>query len=223
MTTPIQRRSTREVSQDGTYGNGGSVTSTVTPQSALTWSVKSNLSLMDELESEDESNTRAELIEWIRCLQDRVNTMEEQTDALEDEIKELKTSAETATSEMLGHTQVECHRDARTYRKINALVVDKIFAFKKFIISQRDLDDFHVQNSLGMIIMDRMKVEEPDRLPFWNAYKEIVADAIANRRTTITNDLKKVVMSKYRMNDMVNTFHVILISSSSFGYGRDQS
>jgi hypothetical protein len=109
---------------------------------------------------------------------------------------------------------MQCHSDAQTYRKINAFVVDKIFLFKKFVINQSDLDDFHVQNSLGRIIMDRMKVEKLDRLPFWNAYKEIVADAIANRRTTITNELKKVVMSKYRMNDMVNTFHVILISSS---------
>jgi hypothetical protein len=44
--------------------------------------------------------------------------------------------------------------------------------------------------------MNMLKVEKLDRLPFWNAFKEIVADDIANRRTTITNDLKKVVMSK---------------------------
>ena len=75
-------------------------------------------------------------------------------------------------------------------------MIDKIFAFKKFIISQRDLDEFNVQNSLGMVIMDQMKVEEPDQSPFWNAYKEIVADVIANWCTTITNDLKKIVMSK---------------------------
>jgi hypothetical protein len=174
------------------------VPTTVTPQPRSTWSVRSDLSLMDDVESDEESNSRAELIVWIRSLQEWVNTMEEQNDGLMDEIKELKASTECATSEMLGRTQMQCHRDARTYRKINALVVDKIFAFKKFIISQRDLDDFNVPNSLGMVIMDRMKVEEPDRLPFWNAYKEIVADAIANRRTTITNDLKKVIMSKYR-------------------------
>ena len=197
MTTTIQQCSTQEVSQDDTYGNGGSVTSTVTPQSSLTWSVKSNLSLMDDVESEDESNTRAELVEWIRCLQEWVNTMEEQKDALEDEIKELRTSAESATCEMLRCTQVQCHREVQTYRKINALVIDKIFVFKKFVISQRDLDEFNVQNSLGMVIMDQMKVEEPDRLPFWNAYKEIVADAIANWCTPITNDLKKIVMSEY--------------------------
>jgi hypothetical protein len=47
-----------------------------------------------------------------------------------------------------------------------------------------------------MLVMNMLKVEKPDRLPFWNAYKESVADAIANRWTTITNDLKKVVMSK---------------------------
>jgi hypothetical protein len=75
-------------------------------------------------------------------------------------------------------------------------VLDKIFSFKKFITNQRDLDDFTGKSSLGMVIMNMMKIEKPERLPFWNAYKEIVADAIANRRTTITNDLKKIVWSK---------------------------
>jgi hypothetical protein len=111
-------------------------------------------------------------------------------------MKQIEASAERATSEMIGRAQMMCQTDARTYRKINALVVNKIFALKKFVTSQGDLDDFNAPNSLGKSIMDRMKVEEPDRLPFWNAYKEIVADAIANRRTTIANDLKKVVMSK---------------------------
>jgi hypothetical protein len=76
-------------------------------------------------------------------------------------------------------------------------VLEKIFSFKKFVISQRDLDDFTGGSSLGMVIMNILKVQKPDRLPFWNAYKEVVADAIANRRTTIANDLKKIVMSKY--------------------------
>jgi hypothetical protein len=76
-------------------------------------------------------------------------------------------------------------------------VLDKIFSFKKFIANQRDLDDFTGNSSLGMVIMNMMKIEKPERLPpFWNVYKEIVADAIANRRTTITNDLKKIVWSK---------------------------
>jgi 16S rRNA A1518/A1519 N6-dimethyltransferase RsmA/KsgA/DIM1 with predicted DNA glycosylase/AP lyase activity len=73
---------------------------------------------------------------------------------------------------------------------------------KKFIKSQDELDDFNAPNGLGMVIMGMMKVENPDRLQFWNAYKEIVADAIATRRTTIANELKKVVMSKYRLNDI---------------------
>ena len=85
----------------------------------------------------------------------------------------------------------------RTYRKINSLVLEKIFSFKKLVVSQRDLDDFTGRSSLGMVIMTLLNVQMPDRLPFWNAYKEIVADAIANRWTTITNDLKKIVMSKY--------------------------
>jgi hypothetical protein len=77
-------------------------------------------------------------------------------------------------------------------------VVDKVFTFKKFITSQKDLDDFNGESSLGVVVMNRMKIEGLDRLPFWNAYKEIVADAIANQQTTITTDLKKVVMRKYR-------------------------
>jgi hypothetical protein len=45
-----------------------------------------------------------------------------------------------------------------------------------------------------MVIMDRMKVEEPGRLPFWSAYNEIMADAIANWYTTITAELKEMVL-----------------------------
>jgi hypothetical protein len=33
-------------------------------------------------------------------------------------------------------------------------------------------------------------------------YKDSVADAIANRWTTVTNDLKKVVMSKWEQNSL---------------------
>jgi hypothetical protein len=128
--------------------------------------------------------------------------MEKESEALRREVGELRESAARETSEMLGRAQVQHYeRDARTYRQINALVLDKIFPFKKFIVSQRDLDDFTGNSSLGMVVMNMLKVEMPDRLPFWNAYKEIVADAIANRRTTITNDLKKVVMSKYHMKN----------------------
>lgn len=129
------------------------------------------------------NNSRQDLIQWIKALQRRVRTMEN--------------SADRKASDMLGRAQMQCERDEQTYRWINALVLDKIFTFKKFIVSQKDLDDFTGDSSLGMVVMNMMKIEMPDRLPFWNAYKEIVADAIANRRTTITNDLKKIVMSKY--------------------------
>jgi hypothetical protein len=194
---------------DITEGNGDSVPSTVTPRT-LHRELGRDCSLLNEVESDDESNTsRAELVAWIKGLQDLVATMEYHKNELQrgGDIKELKASAELATSKILGCAQKQCHsRDAQTCRKINALVVDKIFSLKKFVTCQRDLDDYNVQNSLGMVVMDRMKVEEPDRLQFWNAYKEIVADAIANWHTTITNDLKKVLVmsSKYRLNDMVD-------------------
>lgn len=148
-------------------------------------SSESTIGIMDDLASDDEiTNHKDELVLWIRALQEQVRKLED--------------SAARNTSEILGRTQMQCERDTRTYHRINALVTDKIFSFKKFIVNQRDLDDFTENTSLGMVIMNMMKIDMPDRLPFWNAYKEIVADLIANRRTTITNDLKKVVMSKYR-------------------------
>jgi hypothetical protein len=98
---------------------------------------------------------------------------------------------------MLGRAQVVHYEtDLRTHRRINALVLDKLFPVKKFVISQKELDDFTGNSSIRMLMMTMLKVEKPDRLPFWKTYKESVADAIANRRMTITNDLKKVVMSK---------------------------
>jgi hypothetical protein len=143
------------------------------------------LSIMEDFDCEEvlQNNSRQDLILWIKALQRRVRRMED--------------SADRKASDMLGRAQMQCERDERTYQWINALVLDKIFTFKKFIVSQKDLDDFTGDSSLGMVVMNMMKIEMPDRLPFWNAYKEIVADAIANRRTTITNDLKKIVMSKY--------------------------
>jgi hypothetical protein len=47
-------------------------------------------------------------------------------------------------------------------------------------VNQRDPDDFTENTSLGMVIMNMMKIDMPDCLPFWNAYKEIVADLITN-------------------------------------------
>ena len=82
------------------------------------------------------------------------------------EVGELRDSAESAaqeTSNILTHAQEQNYeRDARTYRKINSLVLEKIFSFKKFVISQRDLDDFTGKSSLGMVIMTMLKVQKPD-------------------------------------------------------------
>ena len=36
------------------------------------------------------------------------------------------------------------------------------------------------KTSLGMVIMNMMKIDMPNHLPFWSANKEIVADSIAN-------------------------------------------
>ena len=125
-------------------------------------------SIMDELDSDDErTHDKEELIMWIKALQQKVRSMEE--------------NAERNTNEMLECAQMQCERDNRTYQRINALVLDKIFSFKKFITNQRDLDDFTGNSSLGMVIMNMMKIEKPEWLPFWNAYKEIVADTIANQ------------------------------------------
>jgi hypothetical protein len=153
---------------------------------------------MHDIESEDESITRERIIYWYRELQVNVRNMEKENEELRREVGELRERAACETIEMLGRAQVQYYeRDERMYRRINALVLDKIFPFKKFIISQRDPDDFTGNTSLGMVVMNMLKVEMLDQLPFWNVYKEIVADAIANRQTTITNNLKKVVMSKY--------------------------
>ena len=159
-------------------------------------------SIMQDVQSDDGGLLdQDDLIEKIHALQVIVKKMMKRNDELRMEVGELRESAESAalkTSDILARAQEQNYqRDARTYRKINALVLEKIFSFKKFVVSQRDLDDFTGGSSLGMVIMNILKVQKPDRLPFWNAYKEVVADAIANRRTTIANDLKKIVMSKY--------------------------
>ena len=151
--------------------------------------------IMQEIQNDDGALLdQDDLVDRIHALQIIVKKMMKRNNELRREVGELRESAESAaqeTSDILARAQEQNYeRDARTYRKINALVLTKIFSLKKFIISQRDLDDFTGNSSLGMVIMNILKVETLDRLPFWNTYKEIVADAIANRWTTITNDLK---------------------------------
>ena len=153
--------------------------------------------LLRELECDDDGVPKERLVLWYRELAEMVRYLKEENKELCAEVLELKESAARNTSDMLGRAQVvHFETDLRTHRRINAMVLEKLFCFKKFVISQKELDDFTGDSSIRMLVMNMLKVEKPDRLPFWNAYKESVADAIANRRTTITNDLKKVVMSK---------------------------
>lgn len=153
--------------------------------------------LMRELDSDDEDITKERIMIWYRELQEHARDMTEENKELRNEITEMKESAARNTSEMLGRAQVVHYEtDLRTHRRINAVVLQKIFPVKKFVVSQKELDDFSGNSSIGMLIMTMLKIEKPDQLPWWNAYKDSVADAISNRRTTVTNDLKKVVMSK---------------------------
>lgn len=77
------------------------------------------------------------------------------------------------------------------------------------------------------VIMNMVKVEQK---PAWfchsgNAYKEIVANAIANwQQTTIMNDLKKElwIVSKDSWKEMVDMW-LGDITNGSYGYFRDQS
>ena len=71
------------------------------------------------------------------------------------------------------------------------MVMKQIFPYKKFIKSQHYLDDMMEPTSLGRLVMDELKIDQAERFPFWNAYKEIVADAIANWQTIVSNELKK--------------------------------
>ena len=154
---------------------------TVTPLTITQGDYDSELdSIMQDI-SDDDDLDQDELVQRIRDLQVIVRQMTTQNDELRSEIGELRESAESAaqeTSDILAHAQEQNYeRDARTYKKINSLVLEKIFSFKKFVVSQRDLDDFTGRSSLGMVvIMTLLNVQKPDRLPFWNAYKEIVAE-----------------------------------------------
>jgi hypothetical protein len=152
---------------------------------------------MRELDSDDEDITKERIMIWYRELQEHARDMTEESKELRNEITVMKESAARNTSEMLGRAQVVHYEtDLRTHRRINAVVMEKLFPVKKFVVSQKELDDFSGNSSIGMLVMTMLKVEKPDQLPWWNAYKDSVADAISNRRTTVTNDLKKVVMSK---------------------------
>jgi len=153
---------------------------TRTPSSAEETSVSRS-----ELASDAEDSRSNSSAEVIRDLKRKVDELEKKLH--DKEIDQIK---------WIGRSHKQMKRDPRMFRKIYKVVSEKIFPCKKFIVGQTDLDDFIPENSMGHIIMGMLKIEDPDRLPFWGCYKEIVADAIANRRTTITNDLKKIVMSK---------------------------
>ena len=117
-------------------------------------------------------------------------------------------------AEMLSRTQKQMERDQRTFKKVYALVMEQVFPYKKFIKNQQDLDDITNTTSLGKLVMDKMKIDQAERFPFWNAYKEIVADAIANRRTIVSNELKKIVMSKKQKGK--TNCHTMHLNTSMF-------
>jgi predicted RNase H-like nuclease (RuvC/YqgF family) len=142
------------------------------------------LSLMNDPESLSEESSMEGLVKWIKDLQNEINK-------LQDKIKGLKASHKDMKTQLLSRTQKQMERDPRTFKKVYALVMEKIFPYKKFVKSQNDLDDMTEPSSLGRLIMDKMEIDQPDQFPFWNAYKEIVADAIANWWTIVANDLKK--------------------------------
>jgi hypothetical protein len=153
--------------------------------------------LLRELECDDEDVPKERLVIWYREQAEMVRSLKEENKELCAEVLELKESSERNTIDMLGRAQVvHFETDLRTHRRINALVTERIFPVKKFVSGQKELDNFSGNSSLGMLVMAMLKIDKPDQLPWWNAYKNSVADAISNRRTTVTNDLKKVVMSK---------------------------
>jgi hypothetical protein len=153
--------------------------------------------LVRELECDDEDVTKERLVLWYREQAEMVRSLKEENKELCAEVLELKESSERNTIDMLGRAQVvHFETDLRTHRRINALVTERIFPVKKFVSGQKELDNFSGNSSLRMLVMAMLKIDKPDQLPWWNAYKNSVADAISNRRTTVTNDLKKVVMSK---------------------------
>jgi predicted transcriptional regulator len=75
------------------------------------WVGRSDLSIMDDIESDDESHT---IVTWIRSLQMRIRKMEGENNGLKEEIDKMKANAEQETSELIGRAQVQCERDERT-------------------------------------------------------------------------------------------------------------
>jgi hypothetical protein len=110
------------------------------------WVERSDLSIMDDVKSDNESHTTNELVMWIKGLQMRIRKMEVENNGLKEEIDKMKANAEKATSELLGRAQVQCERDKHTYKHINTLLVEKIFSFKKFITSQKSRHGCHGQD-----------------------------------------------------------------------------
>ena len=131
------------------------------------------LSLMNNPESISEESSMEMLVKSIKDLQNEINKLQEK-------IKGIKTSHDDMKTQILSRTQKQIERDHRTFKKVNALVMEKIFPYKKYVKRQSDLDGMTKPSSLGRLVMEKMKINQPDHFPFWNAYKEIITDTIAN-------------------------------------------
>jgi hypothetical protein len=137
--------------------------------------------LLRELECDDDGVPKERLVLWYRELAEMVRYLKEENKELCAEVSELKESAARNMSDMLGRAQVvHFETDLRTHRRINALVTERIFPVKKFVSGQKELDNFSGNSSLGMLVMTMLKIKKPDQLPWWNAYKDSVSDAISN-------------------------------------------
>ena len=107
----IRTNTPQQVSQSVGHGSNGVTSGSrrVTPR-AETMGVDGNTrafsSLMDEVESDDESVTKEHIVYLYRGLQEHVRNLQDENRELHTKVSEMKESAARNMSDMLGRAQV---------------------------------------------------------------------------------------------------------------------
>jgi hypothetical protein len=99
-------------------------------------------------------------------------------------------------NQVLRRAQAHVEMDKGTYQKAVKHAKTKMFPRVKFITSDHEMEDLMNQQSMANIMMDELKIEREDRVAWWKTYKVALSDGIANRRSTVSMNLKEWIMRK---------------------------
>jgi hypothetical protein len=88
--------------------------------------------------------------------------------------------------------------EAMLAREIGSYVRYELFPKLKFIMSKRQLEYSGERNTIcGLICSDLGLVDQQAAVPWWERYKDMIADVLNAKRADVTGSLKRAFLRKF--------------------------